>query len=188
MKSTQQFLPALALTLYGAFASAADDHPGFVDFSALRGLADAEPVVEVTLREPLLRLITETIPEEDTEAANFVSRLLNVRLQVYEELEGDVRQVAESMEAIAANLEDEAWERVVRVRDDGDHVDIFLRFSSDEEVIYGIALMVVSDDGEVVLGNIAGNISADDIAALGRRFDIDELEDFHEQIGDNGAY
>ena len=181
MKPTQQFLSAWALTLCSAFAAAAEDHPGYVDFSALRGLVDAEPVVEVTLREPLLRLITETIPEEDTDAVNFVSRLLNVRLHVYEEIPGDMSQVADSMEGIAGELEDEGWERVVRVRDDDDHVDIFLRFSADDEVIYGIALMVVSEDGEMVLGNIAGNISADDISTLGRRFDIEALEDFDEQ-------
>ena len=34
---------------------------------------------------------------------------------------------------------------------------------------------MVAEPGETVLVNIVGDISADDITAVGRRFDIDEL-------------
>ena len=36
---------------------------------------------------------------------------------------------------------------------------------------------MVAEPGDTVLVNIAGEISVDDISALGRRFDIDELID-----------
>ena len=137
------------------------------------------------MREPLLRLITESIPEEDEEAVNFVSRLLSVRLHVYEDIGGDVQQIAENMDEIATDLEAENWERVVRIRDDEDQVDIYLRFSESDDVVYGIALMIVSEDGEMVLANIAGDISFDDIGALGRRFDIDELSELQAREDDD---
>ncbi|MXX06582.1 MAG: DUF4252 domain-containing protein [Gammaproteobacteria bacterium] len=181
-QTTPQLIAACALTVFANWAAAAENHPGYVDFADLRGLVDAEPVVEVTLREPLLRLVTEAIPEDDVEAAGFVSRLLNVRLHVYEDIVGDVTEVATTMNELSADLEEDGWERVVRVRDDDDQVDIFLNFSEDDAEVYGIALMVVSEDGEVVLGNIVGNIRMEDISALGRRFDIDELAEFHEEM------
>ncbi|MXY90904.1 MAG: DUF4252 domain-containing protein [Gammaproteobacteria bacterium] len=181
-QTTPQVIAACALTVFANWAAAAENHPGYVDFADLRGLVDAEPVVEVTLREPLLRLVTEAIPEEDVEAAGFVSRLLNVRLHVYEDIVGDVTEVATTMNELSAGLEEDGWERVVRVRDDDDQVDIFLNFSEDDAEVYGIALMVVSEDGEVVLGNIVGNIRMEDISALGRRFDIEELAEFHEEM------
>jgi hypothetical protein len=43
-------------------------------------------------------------------------------------------------------------------------------------VIYGIAIMIAGP-GETVLVNIVGDISTDDISALGRRFELDELVD-----------
>ncbi|MDE0509032.1 MAG: DUF4252 domain-containing protein [Gammaproteobacteria bacterium] len=181
-QTTPQLIAACALTVFANWAAAAENHPGYVDFADLRGLVDAEPVVEVTLREPLLRLVTEAIPEDDVEAAGFVSRLLNVRLHVYEDIVGDVTEVAATMNELSAGLEEDGWERVVRVRDDDDQVDIFLNFSEDDAEVYGIALMVVSEDGEVVLGNIVGNIRMEDISALGRRFDIEELAEFHEEM------
>ena len=181
-QTTPQVIAACALTVFANWAAAAENHPGYVDFADLRGLVDAEPVVEVTLREPLLRLVTEAIPEDDVEAAGFVSRLLNVRLHVYEDIVGDVTEVATTMNELSADLEEDGWERVVRVRDDDDQVDIFLNFSEDDAEVYGIALMVVSEDGEVVLGNIVGNIRMEDISALGRRFDIDELAELQEEM------
>jgi len=36
---------------------------------------------------------------------------------------------------------------------------------------------MVAAPGETVLVNIVGDISTDDLSALGRRFDIDELAD-----------
>ncbi len=178
LKFVRRCIAVGALAACSAVAWAAEDHPGFVDFSSLRGVVDSEPVVEVTLREPLLRLITQAIPEEDAEAVGFISRLLSVRLHVYEGIDGNVPRLAENMNEISGGLEQEGWERIVRVREDDDQVDIFLRFSEVEEVIYGIAVMVVSKSGEMVLANIAGDISFDDISSLGRRFDIDALADF----------
>ena len=181
MKAIQQVITVFTLSAWSAFALSAENHPGYVDFSELHSLINSEPSVEITLREPLLRLITQTIPEEDEEAANFVSRLLNVRLHVYDDIGGNVQQVAENLDEIASDLDGENWERVVRIREDDDQVDIYLRFSETEDLIHGIAVMIVSEDGEMVLANIAGDISFDDIGALGRRFDIDELSEYQAQ-------
>ena len=182
MKAKQQVAAVFILAAWSSFAASAEDHPGYVDFSDLHSLINAEPVVEVTLREPLLRLITEVIPDEDEEAASFVSRLLNVRLHVYDDIGGNVREIADDMDEIAANLDGESWERVVRIREDDDQVDIFLRVSDTDDVVYGIAVMIVSEDGEMVLANIAGDISFNDIGALGRRFDIEALSEYEEQV------
>ena len=159
-------------------ASAADNdienHPGYVDFSGLTDIANTEPTVEISLKAPLLNMITNLIRAEDDMAADFISKLLRVTVNVFESDDVDVDQIAESMSEIAENLDDQGWERVVRVREDGDHVDIYMRMSDDSEFIHGVAIMV-AEPGDTVMVNIVGEISGDDIAALGRRFDIDEL-------------
>ena len=82
--------------------------------------------------------------------------------------------MSENMSDIARGLEQQDWERVVRVREEDEHVDVYFRLSDNSDMIYGIAIMVSQPD-EVVMVNIVGDISANDISALGRRFDIDEL-------------
>ena len=78
------------------------------------------------------------------------------------------------MTSIATELDEQGWERVVRVRESEAHVDIYIRFSDDGSLLHGITIMV-AEPGETVMVNIVGEISDNDIAALGRRFDIDEL-------------
>ncbi|MDD9889439.1 MAG: DUF4252 domain-containing protein [Gammaproteobacteria bacterium] len=152
------------------------DHPGYVDFSVLTAIANIEPTVEVSLKAPLLNMVTNLIRSEDEEAADFISKLLRVTVNVFESSAIDVGEISSSMNEIAENLDDQGWDRVVRVREDPEHVDIYFRLSEDASVIYGIAIMV-AEPGDTVLVNIVGDISTDDIAALGRRFDIDELVD-----------
>ena len=55
-------------------------------------------------------------------------------------------------------------------------------YRQDAELIHGIAIMVTEPD-ETVLVNIVGDISPDDISAIGERFDIDELAEIEVNNG-----
>ena len=176
MKIIKQWVLPLVIIGIIPMAFAQEDiesHPGFVDFSSLTAIADSEPKVEISLKAPLLNMVTNLIRAEDEQAADFISKLLRVTVNVFDSAAVDVDEISESMEDVANSLEAEGWERVVRVREQ-DHVDIYARLSSDGEFIHGLAIMVAAPE-ETVLVNIVGDISGNDLAALGRRFDIDEL-------------
>ena len=148
-----------------------ENHPGYVDFSILTAIAATEPTVEFSLKAPLIILITNLISNQDNEAADFISKLIRVTVNVFESDDIDVDEVASPMSAMAEDLDSAGWERVVRVREDENHVDIYFRLVSNADVIYGIVIMV-AEPREKVLVNIVG-----DISALGRRFEFDELVD-----------
>ncbi len=165
-------------------AFAADNtlnHPGYVDFSSLSAIANAEPSVEISLKAPILNMVTNLIRTEEEEAANFISKLLQVTVNVFESSGIDVSKFSDSMNEIASQLDEQGWDRVVRVREDGEHVDVYFRLSDDADVIHGIAIMVAESD-DTVFVNIVGDISTDDLSALGRRFDIDELVDLDVEV------
>lgn len=161
------------------------DHPGFVDFSVLRAMMNSEPTVEISLKEPLLAMVTNLIRAEDSEAADFISKLLRVTVNVFSNELSEVDQIAATMADIAGNLEQAGWERVVRVREEQDHVDIYVRMSGDAQLVHGIAIMV-AEPNETVLVNIVGDISGNDLAALSRRFDIDALAGVEVESADPG--
>lgn len=177
MKMKTLFIGALALLLATSslWAQDVEEHPGYVDFSSLTALTSGEPTVEISLKAPLLSMVTNLIRSEDEEAADFISKLMRVTVNVFDSDNANVDAIAESMESISADLDRQGWERVVRVRESDDHVDIFVRMSPNADIIHGLAVMVVGRQ-ETVLVNIVGDISGNDLAALGRRFDIDELE------------
>ena len=177
--------PLFCLSLIPVVLAADSDlesHLGYVDFSTLTAIAAIEPTVEISLKAPLLNMITNLIRSEDEEAAEFISKLMRVTVNVFESDDIDVDQVAASMSTMAEDLDSAGWDRVVRVREDESHVDIYFRLAPDADVIYGIAIMV-AEPGETVLVNIVGDISTDDISALGRRFNLDELVDI--EVADN---
>lgn len=150
------------------------DHPGYVDFSQLTALATVPPTVEVNLKAPLLELITNILRNNDEVAAAFVSTLIRVTVQVFEDPAIDATRMAASMAEVADGLDAAAWERVVRVRDDQEHVDVYFRLSPSADLIHGIAIMV-AEPGETVLVNIVGDISPADVSAVAAHFDIDAL-------------
>lgn len=184
MKTLKHYLTALLfLGLFPVAMAAESDiqnHPGYVDFARLTAIAGTEPTVEISLKSPLLSMITNLIRHEDEEAADFISKLERVTVNVFESSDVDVDELSSSMNDVAKELDGEGWDRVVRIREDSDHVDIYFRLSDDADVILGIAIMIAAP-GDTVLVNIVGNISTDDLSALGRRFDIDELIDIDMQ-------
>jgi len=101
-----------------------ENHPGYVNFSTLTAIAATEPTVEFSLKAPLIILITNLIRNQDDEAADFISKLIRVTVNVFESDDFDVDEVASSMSAMAEGLDSAGWDRVVRVREDENHVDI----------------------------------------------------------------
>ena len=155
-------------------------HPGYVDFTSVYSIIGAEPNVEVNLNEPLLKLVTGIMSAQDghdpeqEKAARFISSLLSVNVRVFNNLTTSQDAVIDTMAAVAEDLDAQQWQRIVRVREEQEHVDVYFRMSDDASLIHGITVMV-SDSAESVLINIVGDISPDDINALATRFDIDEL-------------
>ena len=95
--------PFFCLSLIPVALAAGSDlesHPGYVDFSTLTAIAAIEPTVEISLKAPLLILITNLIRNED-EAAEFISKLMRVTVNVFESDDIDVDQVAASMSTMA---------------------------------------------------------------------------------------
>lgn len=151
-------------------------HPGYVDFEALIDADSDEAKVEVFLREPLIKLLSIFLKEEDPELFDILNKLKLVRVQVFDIDEKMAKRLSKQSSATAKELDRKGWERIVRVREDGEHVDVYLKPSPDYEWIQGVVVMVVGDDGEAIFVNIVGDIRPEDIHRLGEHFDIDELD------------
>ena len=150
--------------------------PGYVDFDAFSSLSDQEAKVEVYLKDPMLKLVSGFIKGEDPELFEILSKLKLVRVLVYDITSDLATKMSKVTTATAKELDKKGWERIVRVREDGENVDIYLKPSADYEWIDGLVVMVVDDSEEAVFVNIVGQIHPDDIGRLAEHFDIDELD------------
>lgn len=152
------------------------NHPGYVDFNLIEIFGDAEAKVEVSLKQPMLKLVSEFTKNEDPELFGMMNKLAIVRVYVFEaDNKFTDKFDAESSKTIKM-LTNKGWERVVRVRDDDEHVYVYLKPSTQYDFIEGIVVLAVENGEEAVFVNIAGEIRPEDIGKLGHHFGIDDLE------------
>lgn len=155
------------------FASA--DEPGFVDIGQLMPSAKGE-FVEVNLSPALLKFAARIAKHHEPDAAEIVGDIKRIRVNVVGLDDSNRAATIAKIEEVRAKLESQGWTRMVTVREknDGDNVAVFAKVRSEEQ-IDGIVVTVIDRKGEAVFVNIVGNISADKIAALAEKYDIEPL-------------
>lgn len=150
--------------------------PGYVDFNSIDLFKNREAKVEVNLKGPMLQLVSKFAKYDEKGEYDVLSRLKLVNVHIFDIDHDTAKKFSEASRGIAAQLDKKGWERIVRVRDEGDHVDVYFKPSHDYEWIDGIVVMVVGDDDEAVFVNVVGQIRPEDIGRLGGQFGIHELE------------
>lgn len=138
----------------GSLAFAQD----YFDFGDIPGVPD-QPAVQLDLDPALIGLASSTARAENPAAADLLSGIEGVRVRVYKSLE-DVDAVTGFIDELAERLERDDWRRVVSVQD-GSRIRIYIR--GDDEFVTGVTAMIV-DDSEAVFVNVAGSISAQQLA------------------------
>ncbi len=149
--------------------------PGYVDFDAMGIFKDVESSVEVFLKGSLLALVREAVKDEDPDLSEMLANIQYVRVQVFPLDDVDSDQVTTKTNQIAKELEKKGWEIAVRVRDDDEHVYVYLLPGKNDN-LEGLVVMVVEEDDEATFVNIVGDIDPATIGRLGRSFDIDAID------------
>lgn len=170
---------AVVLLAFASTAWAQDDlkrDPGYVDLDEIEKWFDKEPSIIVNIKGALLNLVAEASRYEDPELADLLGKLKSVQVRGYDLRWADFEEVQRRTAAYTKRLESQGWDTVVRVRDDEEDVNIHVRIH--EGSIAGMIVMVISpDEDDTVFVNIVGEIDPEQIGRLGRKFNIDPLDD-----------
>lgn len=177
----------MVLTTGAATAEPKEDytkHPGYVSFEGLGHFDSDEALVEIDLTEVLLAMAGKIMMGSDPELADVLSKLKLVRVQKFALDEKDAKDVEKKVDDMAKKLESSGWMRVVRVREDVDHVHVY--FKIHDEILQGITVMAIEDEDTAAFVNIVGEIDPEQIGRLGAKFNIDELHDIQWDWDDQG--
>jgi hypothetical protein len=143
---------------------------GYFSFDDIPGI-DAEPSVEIDLNPAMMGFFGEAARGAAGDASSALEGITNVRVRVYEGIGDDAQALAKFADNAAQTLERQGWQAVVRIREDGENVRIYMKPAAAGSVnagtIEGLTVMITdSGDGdEAVFINVAGKIEP---AQLGR--------------------
>lgn len=166
---------ALLLTLPVVAADTVEEHPGYFDVDDLGIVDDGDSSVDINLRGAMLRLVGAAVLDSEPELSDLVEDLELMRVLVAPSKETTTSETLEALGRGASRLDELGWQRVVRVRDEGEQVYVYVREIEGE--IAGLTILVVDPSDETVLINMVGKIDVDLLASIGRAFDVPSLEE-----------
>jgi hypothetical protein len=146
--------------------------PGYVDFAALARISE-EAKVEVNLKSPMLGLVSKFVGHDDPELRDMLANLKLVRVRVYDLTPAVEKEFLAAGTETMNRLDKSGWERIVRVRENNERVDIYFKPSKNAEWIDGVLIIAV--DNEAAFVNIVGTIRPEDVGRIGEHFDLDEI-------------
>jgi hypothetical protein len=155
-------------------------HPGYVDFDKIEIPKDAEESVEVYVRGPLLKLVAAVTEKEDPALAKMLEKMLLIRVNTFSIDDKISKDLKSKVEDINKQLEKQKWEKIVKVKDKGERVNVYMKFDKNDQMA-GLVVMAIEDNDEAVFVNIVGELDWSQISKLGHKFDIDELDGFSDE-------
>jgi len=132
-----------------------------------------EPSVEINLDEAMLKLLGGAAQSGTAELTG-LEGVTNVRVLVYEDIAEDMQGVLKFVESTGTKLEGDGWRAVVRVREEGEQVRVYMKPGTDG-TLSGVTVMITElggDDGdnggggEAVFVNVAGKIQPEQLGQL----------------------
>ena len=175
MKRTLALTAASLVLSTALVTSAFSAEPGFVDFGKLVGPEKGD-FVEINLGKGLLKLASVFAKGKNAEAADIISGLSRVRVNVVGLDDTNRTATTERIAAVREELTRQGWEQIVSARGKKqEDVAVFLK-QRDGEVIEGIVVTVIDDrKKEAVFVNVVGNIKSEHLGMLGEHLDIPQL-------------
>ena len=197
MKKTLLALMALALLAPLALGSVSQDalaqskalseselekQPGFVDFGDIWKFSDGDEEMEIHLTQPLLGVVGSFLKGEDPELANLILDLHLVKVNGISFSREDEDTVREMMDETAASLRKDGWDNIVKVRERGERVNVFVKLEGDgsdpaDTYLNGLTVLVFERDTATFV-NVVGRFRMEDIARVGQHFNIPHTEDW----------
>lgn len=173
-------VPGVALSLFAPPAraqEALEQDPGYVDVRLVEEGLGRPASIEVNIRGALLRLVASASEHEDPDLARLLRRLKAIQVRGFPLASAeDARAAERNADRLGRRLEGHGWDAVMRVRDAGERVDMYVR-TRDDDAIAGLVVFVVdTNDDESVFINIVGEIDPEEIGRIGRTFNIGSLD------------
>jgi hypothetical protein len=149
-------------------------HPGYVEFGDIEELTHAEKTVEVLLKGPILRFVANAAQNVDPSMARLVRTVELIKVDTFSIEKEDLEDMKKIIRKVSKKMDTDKWERMVRVKEEDEVVEIFVQFGEADE-LRGLVIMAIGEDDKAVFVNMAGSIDPSQLGRLAEKFDVPEV-------------
>lgn len=157
----------VALLLSGCGLTASRSNPGYANLDSL-GMFDVDNVMTLSIGSGLLSFAAKHT-QDDPETQALLDGLDGVRVRIYE-IDGDAGRVAARIDRMGDRLQDQGWNPVAVMRDEGETVHMLLKTHNTQMV--GM-IVLVSDESEAVIVNLMGELQPEMFSDAMVALDVD---------------
>ena len=168
--------------------------PGYVEFGDVWRWSDGDEEIEIDLTQPLLGVVGAFIGDEDPELADLIMDLHLVRVNSFSFRKSNDEDVRDMIDGLSTDLNKDDWENIIKVRERGERVNVFVKLDGDKRTREGTFLsgltVLVYERGQATFVNVVGRFRLEDIARVGRHFDIpgsDDWDDYNTRSRRHGG-
>ncbi len=147
--------------------------PGFVPLDGLTLFNEVETAMEVQVGESMLELVAHNAEKDNPDFARVLHKLKQIRSYTFDLSDISRSQIDQYLAEINTMLLNEQWEIVYRMREPETTANIYLKTAGDE--VAGMTIYSIDRNDQVIVVNIAGNISLEDISQLAERFGLPDI-------------
>ena len=179
MKKTMILLAVFSLIGSVVFAQTTEtykEHPGYVDFGSFEKFQNATKTVEISIKGPLLKFVSKITAQEDSELSQLLNGLLLIQVNVFSVEKQQIGDVSAIIQNASKALASKQWERMVRVQDRGEHVEVYTQFGATG-ALTGLVVMALGKNQEAVFVNIVGTLDPEQLGKLSSKFNIPKLDE-----------
>jgi hypothetical protein len=181
-KATGIFLMFLMLIASNAFPQEKTDYskyPGYVDFGNISKYMTGDNVKEVNLDANLLNMLSKMGGEKDSSFKSVVGGLKLIRVNSFGVNASNENEVKDVIASVDKSLMSKNWERIVKVKENGEYTNVYVLPSSDYENFLGLCVTSIDakkkkdkEGAEATFVNIVGNINMSQLGELGDKFNF----------------
>lgn len=165
-------LPLIAATLMASCSfTAPRSNEGYANLDS-PGMFDTDRTLNLSIGSTILKFAASHI-DDDPETKALLRGLDGVRIRTYE-VDGDPERVVRNLVRMGQKLQSDDWQPVMLVQDDDEKVQMYAKSSS--KGIQGLTL-ITSDESEVVVINLMGDIRPSQFQNVMLALDIDDTPD-----------
>jgi hypothetical protein len=176
------FMMLIASNAYPQEKTDYSKYPGYVDFGNISKYMTGDNVKEVNLDANLLNMLSKMGGEKDTSFKSVVSGLKLIKVNSFGVNASNENEVKNVIASVDKSLMSKNWERIVKVKENGEYTNVYVLPSSDYENFLGLCVTSIDAKkkkdkvgAEATFVNIVGNINMSQLGKLGDKFNFPSM-------------